>query len=255
MLLRSVTKHVKDQNWFAVFLDFFIVVAGILIAFQITNWNEARGDRVAERNYLSALENDAELSVENLNAILSALEEQQVARQKLYEYNIDPNAELSAEALGGLLQASLFNIQRMNITEVSFNDLANSGQLSVIGEPVLIAALQKLEAATVSAQLRQDESLSLTYDYTDPYLINETDMENMINADLVNDGSENLTWIKKRPQSGIEREKAKSVKLKNLVLFRAEVCRGRMVSIKNLISEYETVLALIDARQAKIGSE
>ena len=42
MLLRSITKHVKDQNWFAVALDFFIVVAGILIAFQITNWSEAR---------------------------------------------------------------------------------------------------------------------------------------------------------------------------------------------------------------------
>ena len=42
MRLRSLTKHVRDQNWFAVFLDFFIVVAGILIAFQITNWNEER---------------------------------------------------------------------------------------------------------------------------------------------------------------------------------------------------------------------
>ena len=31
MLLRSLTKHVKDQNWFAVALDFVIVVAGILI--------------------------------------------------------------------------------------------------------------------------------------------------------------------------------------------------------------------------------
>lgn len=29
MILRSITKHVKDQNWFTVGLDFFIVVAGI----------------------------------------------------------------------------------------------------------------------------------------------------------------------------------------------------------------------------------
>ena len=36
MILRRITKHVKDQNWFAVALDFFIVIAGILIAFQIT---------------------------------------------------------------------------------------------------------------------------------------------------------------------------------------------------------------------------
>lgn len=45
MLLRSLTKHIREQNWFAVFLDFFIVVVGILIAFQITNWNEEREAR------------------------------------------------------------------------------------------------------------------------------------------------------------------------------------------------------------------
>jgi len=42
MRLRSLTKHIREQNWFAVALDFFIVVIGILIAFQITNWSEAR---------------------------------------------------------------------------------------------------------------------------------------------------------------------------------------------------------------------
>ena len=52
MLLRRLTQHVKDQNWFAVALDFAIVVAGILIAFQITNWNEAR----AENNLKSLVE-------------------------------------------------------------------------------------------------------------------------------------------------------------------------------------------------------
>ena len=44
MILRSITRHVRDQNWFAVGIDFVIVVAGILIAFQITNWAAARQD-------------------------------------------------------------------------------------------------------------------------------------------------------------------------------------------------------------------
>ena len=55
MLLRSITKHVKDQNWFAVALDFFIVVAGILIAFQITNWNEGRQDAKNRELIIDAL--------------------------------------------------------------------------------------------------------------------------------------------------------------------------------------------------------
>lgn len=46
MILRSITKHVRDQNWFAVGLDFVIVVVGILIAFQISNWSAARQDNL-----------------------------------------------------------------------------------------------------------------------------------------------------------------------------------------------------------------
>ena len=49
MLLRKITKHVKDQNWFAVFIDFLIVVMGILLAFQITEW----GDQQAEKRSLN----------------------------------------------------------------------------------------------------------------------------------------------------------------------------------------------------------
>lgn len=58
MLLRSLTKHVKDQNWFAVVLDFFIVVAGILIAFQITEWNDQRANLANESDFLKRLHSD-----------------------------------------------------------------------------------------------------------------------------------------------------------------------------------------------------
>lgn len=40
MILRSVTKHVKEQNWFAVILDLVIVVFGVFIGIQVSNWNE-----------------------------------------------------------------------------------------------------------------------------------------------------------------------------------------------------------------------
>ena len=58
MLLRSITKHVREQNWFAVGLDFFIVVVGILIAFQITNWSETRNERKLESEYMALLARD-----------------------------------------------------------------------------------------------------------------------------------------------------------------------------------------------------
>ena len=44
MLLRRISKHVKDQNWFAVLIDFAIVVVGVFIGLQVANWNEARSE-------------------------------------------------------------------------------------------------------------------------------------------------------------------------------------------------------------------
>ena len=76
MILRRITQHVKEQNWFAVFLDFFIVVAGILIAFQITNWNEARRD----------VREEAALSIrllEEFTALEELLEERIVRAEKI----------------------------------------------------------------------------------------------------------------------------------------------------------------------------
>ncbi|TDR22346.1 hypothetical protein [Marinicella litoralis] len=42
MLLRRITKHVTEQNWFAVSLDFVIVVFGVFLGIQIGDWNEER---------------------------------------------------------------------------------------------------------------------------------------------------------------------------------------------------------------------
>jgi hypothetical protein len=52
MILRSLTKHVKDQNWFAVWIDFAIVVVGVFIGIQVANWN---GDRLEARKRIDQL--------------------------------------------------------------------------------------------------------------------------------------------------------------------------------------------------------
>ncbi|MBU1210883.1 MAG: hypothetical protein KJ587_06385 [Alphaproteobacteria bacterium] len=42
MILRRLTKHVKDQNWFAVSLDFIFVLGGICMGLQFQGRNAAR---------------------------------------------------------------------------------------------------------------------------------------------------------------------------------------------------------------------
>jgi type II secretory pathway pseudopilin PulG len=69
MILRRLSKHVKDQNWFAVALDFFIVVLGILIAFQITNWSASRQDRLTERAAEARLLSEFQFQKEQLSEL------------------------------------------------------------------------------------------------------------------------------------------------------------------------------------------
>lgn len=58
MILRSVMKHVREQNWFAVFLDFLIVIVGVFIGIQVANWNDARVETHQQNLYLERLHAD-----------------------------------------------------------------------------------------------------------------------------------------------------------------------------------------------------
>lgn len=55
MIPRRMAEHAKAQNWFAVTLDFFIVVIGVFIGIEVANWNQARQDRQEERRYYGQL--------------------------------------------------------------------------------------------------------------------------------------------------------------------------------------------------------
>ena len=60
MLLSSITKHVRAQNWFAVFIDFCIVVVGVFIGIEVANWNATRAVDAKERELLVELKHDIE---------------------------------------------------------------------------------------------------------------------------------------------------------------------------------------------------
>lgn len=55
MILARLSSAIRQQNWFAVALEFVIVIAGVVIGFQITAWNGERQDRIREQNYLTRL--------------------------------------------------------------------------------------------------------------------------------------------------------------------------------------------------------
>lgn len=55
MVIRRIREHAAKQNWFAVAIDFLIVVAGIVIGTQVNNWNQARIERQQGSEYRQRL--------------------------------------------------------------------------------------------------------------------------------------------------------------------------------------------------------
>ena len=144
MILRRITEHVKAQNWFAVGLDFFIVVVGVFIGLQVANWNEARRDRVDEAIFLQDLHDD----------ILIA--SQQSARTEAIRFLQAKDLETSAELIFGeqhdreLTEAECIAIAFSHTNNVSRSrlpaliHLQSAGRMGIISDRVLTRELAEL---------------------------------------------------------------------------------------------------------------
>jgi hypothetical protein len=58
MILSRIIEHVKAQNWTAIAIDFVIVVAGVFLGTQASEWNAARGLRASQASHLAQLRDE-----------------------------------------------------------------------------------------------------------------------------------------------------------------------------------------------------
>ena len=56
MILRRIAEHLKAQNWTAVGLDLAIVIVGVFIGTQVSNWNQSRIEKRETARLLGELE-------------------------------------------------------------------------------------------------------------------------------------------------------------------------------------------------------
>jgi hypothetical protein len=129
MLLRSISKHVKEQNWFAVVLDFLIVVIGILIAFQITNWNEARQNKDKAELFIERLEQDFVDQLKISNRSLALHKQALEATARLIE-GVRSGSFDDAKLSGDITDAT--SIASPPGASTAFRELVSSGNTDLI---------------------------------------------------------------------------------------------------------------------------
>ncbi len=144
MRLRSLTKHVRDQNWFAVALDFVIVVVGILIAFQITSWNEGRVEQRLERQYLERLRDDLTRSkiaaIESIDTVQKQIDNQGVMVKALQACELN-------EATRPVFHEGLRTIgqtQPLSLVRGTLDELQSTGRTGLIRNLELRTAINDL---------------------------------------------------------------------------------------------------------------
>ncbi|MEM7276754.1 MAG: hypothetical protein AAF385_01405 [Pseudomonadota bacterium] len=145
MLLRSITKHVKDQNWFAVGIDFAIVVIGVFIGIQVANWNGARQESKLKVLIEDRLIADFQMIDEELDAAVERMESQlislEVFRKAILRRTENPEEK---DAIVHALSRG-FSYPRFTRQSVTYQELQTSGRLDLISNEALRVVLAEFD--------------------------------------------------------------------------------------------------------------
>lgn len=139
MILRRVIEHVKGQNWTAIAIDFVIVVLGVFIGIQVSNWNAERADRVSERDYLAQLRQDLKLIEAEVRDQIDYESFQSWLAGEIGSAIDEPDAD--AERKIGVGLAQLTSRRTLRVESPTFADLQSSGNLEIISDADLRAAI------------------------------------------------------------------------------------------------------------------
>jgi hypothetical protein len=100
MILRRILAHFRKQEWTAIALDFVIVVMGVFVGIQVSNWNAARELRTSEMSHATQLRDEIVTNVRLLEAQMYTRELVEAGRRALlFLENEEPCADRCRSSL------------------------------------------------------------------------------------------------------------------------------------------------------------
>ncbi len=129
MRLRCLTKHIREQNWFAVGIDFFIVVIGVFIGIQVANWNEARAEKQLGQAYTQRLITDLERDVAATRSLKSYYADVLESVEEADRLLATPDPDITALVIA-TYRASEFNDNPPSTA--TWEEIVSSGHLKLL---------------------------------------------------------------------------------------------------------------------------
>ncbi|MGX6648894.1 hypothetical protein ACWCOP_13235 [Maricaulaceae bacterium MS644] len=157
MILSRITHAVRTQNWFAVVIEFFIVIAGVVIGFQVTAWNADQASQARAEAYLDRFQLDL--------AIDTGLYE----GDRRFRLLVLENGEQALAATGatGAVEAdwrlvrAFWNASQMSgrpIINSTYLELTSAGELGLIANEALRSAVTQYYTNTTNPALSDTSS-------------------------------------------------------------------------------------------------
>ena len=146
MILARLSAAIRAQNWFAVALEFVIVIAGVVIGFQVTAWNADREAAARVDLALVRLQAETEETIRTLRNRIEVNAERQADQTLMV--NVAMSGELLPEDAGTFERAvaQLMYFSRPPIQQSTYQALEQSGDLALITDRELIAELNRYQS-------------------------------------------------------------------------------------------------------------
>jgi len=132
MILRRIADALRTQNWFTVIVEVLVVVIGIFLGLQVTEWNESRKERVEEREYLGRLHDDIQTQIEQMGYREDYFQVANDDIQIVRAYLTSPDATTSPPAR---LVAAFYNstvIYPFKPFSITYEELINTGKIQIL---------------------------------------------------------------------------------------------------------------------------
>ncbi len=179
MILRRVIGHFQKQEWTAIFLDFLIVVLGVVIGVQVNSWWAGLSDARREVAYLAALQEDFKLVIAELEGD-AALYEGIANSMALL---LDQSRKQAPDASLAALNAAAGQLIRMEGTPIvsdTYSNLTGSGDLAIIQSQTVKKSLSSFFAQAEIIKLVANTHEMQLVNVFQPYIIKNLDYPGMV---------------------------------------------------------------------------
>lgn len=155
MRSKRLIEQLRQQDWVAVAIEFVIVVVGVLLAMQVSNWNEQRLERERGRAYYDRIATELRSNIDDMDQRAAYSDQVMGHAEAALAAFHQPAKDLGEQFLVDLYQAS--QIQTGSITRASYDEAISSGALLNVGDPRLRVRLANYFAGAQSSVAIWDE--------------------------------------------------------------------------------------------------